>query len=425
MIIEKIRQIWKIRDLRNSILVLLAMLVVFRIGSHIPVPGVDLANLKDFFKSNEVLGLISIFSGGSMATFSIVALGVGPYITSSIIFQLLAMVIPKLEEIQKDGPSGQAKISQWTRMLTVPLAALQSYSMIHLLRTSQRQIIGDLSVLDLVTTIVIMTAGTVFLMWLGELITERKIGNGISILIFANIVDRIPQALQQAIVTFDPTKIAIWVAFIAIAIATIAGVVFVTEGQRNLPVVYAKRLRGGRMMGGVETHLPLRVNMAGVIPIIFAISIVLFPPMIAQFFIHAKTAWVSSIANFVIVASQNQWLYALTYFGLVFAFTYFYTAVVFHPDRVAENLQKQGGFIPGIRPGQPTVDYIQKTVNRIMPFGAFFLASIAVLPLALQGFTDTQFLVIGGTGLLIVVAVVLEMVNQVRAQLVMREYESI
>ena len=425
MIIEKIRQIWKIRDLRNSILVLLAMLVVFRIGSHIPVPGVDLANLKDFFKSNEVLGLISIFSGGSMATFSIVALGVGPYITSSIIFQLLAMVIPKLEEIQKDGPSGQAKISQWTRMLTVPLAALQSYSMIHLLRTSQRQIIGDLSVLDLVTTIVIMTAGTVFLMWLGELITERKIGNGISILIFANIVDRIPQALQQAIVTFDPTKIAIWVAFIAIAIATIAGVVFVTEGQRNLPVVYAKRLRGGRMMGGVETHLPLRVNMAGVIPIIFAISIVLFPPMIAQFFVHAKTAWVSSIANFVIVASQNQWLYALTYFGLVFAFTYFYTAVVFHPDRVAENLQKQGGFIPGIRPGQPTVDYIQKTVNRIMPFGAFFLASIAVLPLALQGFTDTQFLVIGGTGLLIVVAVVLEMVNQVRAQLVMREYESI
>lgn len=423
--IDKIRQLWKIRDLRNAILFLMAMMVAYRIGAHIPIPGADLENLKAFFDSQDILGLISVFSGGSMATFSIVALGVGPYITSSIIFQLLAMVIPRLEEIQKDGPSGQQKINTWTRLLTVPLAALQSFSMITLLRSSQLQIIGDLSVIQYISIITTMTAGSIFLMWIGELITEKNIGNGISLLIFANIVERIPQIIQQAIVTFDASQVALWGAFLAIAIATVAGVVFVTEGQRNLPVVYAKRLRGGRMYGGVETHLPIRVNIAGVIPIIFAISIVLFPPMIAQFFIGAHTPWVASFATWVIAASKNQWLYAVTYFGLVFAFTYFYTAVVFHPDRVAENLQKQGGFIPGIRPGQPTVDYIQKTVNRIMPFGAFFLASVAVLPLALQGFTDTQFLAIGGTGLLIVVAVVLEMVNQIRSQMTMREYDAI
>jgi preprotein translocase subunit SecY len=425
MFIDKVRQFWKVRDLRNSVLFLLAMLFIYRVAAHVPIPGVNVEALSDFFASNEVLGLISVFSGGSMATFSIVALGVGPYITSSIIFQLLAMIVPQIEALQKEGESGQAKINTWTRWLTVPLAMLQGYGMIHLLRSSGQGIIGELSIMQYVTTILTMTAGCVFLMWLGELISEKKIGNGISILIFANIVERLPQALQQAIVTYEPSMLIQWGAFALIAIAVIAGVVFITEGQRNLPVVYAKRLRGGRMFGGVETHLPLRVNMAGVIPIIFAISIVLFPPMIAQFFVSANSAWVAKTAEAVIVWSQNQWIYGISYFVLVFAFTYFYTAVVFHPDRVAENLQKQGGFIPGIRPGQPTADFIQKTVNRIMPIGAFFLAGIAVLPLALQGLTETSALVIGGTGLLIVVQVILEMVNQVKAQLTMREYDSI
>ncbi|KPJ85238.1 preprotein translocase subunit SecY, partial [Parcubacteria bacterium SG8_24] len=286
---KTLRQIWKSSDLRNSIGFVVAMLVIFRVAAHIPVPGVNTENLRDFFSSNAVLGMLNVFSGGAMESFSLVALGVGPYITASIIFQLLAMIVPRLEEMQKEGQSGQQRINQYTRISTIPLAMLQSYAIISVLRQSPQGIIGDLSVFNLIVAIASMTAGTIFLMWLGELISEKNIGNGISILIFAGIIAQLPTSLQQAFVTFETSQIINWLIFLLIAIITVAGVVFITEGQRNIPIVYAKRMRGSRLYGGVQTHLPLRVNMAGVIPIIFAISLVLLPPMIGQFFVNAKT----------------------------------------------------------------------------------------------------------------------------------------
>ncbi len=300
---------------------------------------------------------------------------------------------------------------------------LQAYSMIALLQSAGRGILMDLSVFDKVMIVATMTAGTVFLMWIGELISERKIGNGISLLIFAGIVAQLPTSIQQIIVTFDPSQALNLAVMAVLAVITVAGVVFITEGQRNVPIVYAKRMRGAKQFGGSETHLPLRVNMAGVIPIIFAISLVLFPPMIAQFFVNAKTQWIADFAQWTIITFQNQFWYGLIYFALVFFFTYFYTSVVFHPDRVAENLQKQGGFIPGVRPGAATAEHIQGTLNRIIPAGAMFLATIAVLPLVVQNYTGISALAVGGTSLLIVVSVAIEMVNQVDAQLTMREYE--
>ena len=422
---KALRQIWKSPELRNSIMFVIAMLVVFRIASHIPVPGVNAENLKAFFASSQVLGLVNIFSGGSLRNFSVVALGVGPYITASIIFQLLAMIIPRLEEMQKDGEAGQQKINQYTRIATVPLAMLQAYSMIALLRQSQKPIIGALSPLEYVGVLTTMAAGTLLLMWIGELISERKIGNGVSILIFAGIIANLPNAVQQAILTFDPSQIFTLAAYAVIGVLTIAGVVFITEGQRNIPVIYAKSMRGTKQFGGAETYLPLRALMAGVIPIIFAVSIIIFPTMISQLFLHAKTAWVAAAATQTIAILQNQLIYGIAFFLLVFIFTYFYTAVVFHPDQVAENLQKQGGYVPGIRPGRPTAEYLMKTVNRIIPAGGLFLAAIAVLPLVAKYFTNSQSLAIGGTGMLIVVSVVIEIVNQVNAQLMMREYETL
>lgn len=422
--LAKFQQIWKTKELRNNIGFVLAMLVVFRLLAHIPIPGVNTDALRDFFASNEILGLVNVFSGGTMERFSVVALGVGPYITASIIFQLLAMIIPSLEEMQRDGAGGQEKINQYTRLATVPLALLQAFGMITLLTTSGFGIMDSAPTLFQKLMIVLtMTTGTMFLMWIGELISERKIGNGISILIFAGIISQMPTSLQQLIVTFEPTQILNVAIVTLLAIGTVAGIVFITEGQRNIPVVYAKRMRGAKVFGGVETHLPLRVNMAGVIPIIFAISIILFPPMIAQFFINAKTQFLADAARKTIELFQDQFIYGLLYFLLVFGFTYFYTAVVFHPDRVAENLQKQGGFIPGVRPGNATAEFISRTVNRIIPTGALFLATIAVLPLVVQNFSGMPSLVVGGAGLLIVVSVAIEIMTQVNSQLTMKEYD--
>ncbi|MEK7211913.1 MAG: preprotein translocase subunit SecY [Patescibacteria group bacterium] len=421
--LEKLSQIWKTKDLRNNILIVLGMLAIFRFLAHIPIPGVDLVALKKFFQSNQLFGLVNVFSGGTMENFSVVMLGVAPYITASIIFQLLTMIVPKLEELSKEGEYGQKKINMYTRWLTVPLAALQSFAMINLLNQSSRQIFSGLTPFRYLTMILTITGGTILLMWIGELISERKIGNGISLLIFAGIVSSLPQTVQQAIVTFDSSQIFNLAVFAAIALVTIAAVVVITEGQRNVPVSYARQVRGMKMYGGVNTHLPLRVNMAGVIPIIFAISIILFPPMIAQFFIGAKTAWLAAAAQWTVDIFQNSLIYGIMYFVLVVAFTYFYTAVIFHPDKIADNLQKQGGFIPGIRPGRPTAEYLQYVTRRIILAGAIFLGVIAILPLIVQSFTGLQSLVIGGTSLLIVVSVVIETVKQIESQMTMREYE--
>jgi len=419
---SKLLQIWKIKDLRKNILFVLTMLVVFRLAAHIPVPGVNVEALREIFSNNQILGLMNIFSGGGMQNFSIVMMGVAPYITSSIIFQLLGMIIPKLEDMQKEE-SGRQKINMWTRWATVPLAFMQSYGMITLLRRSSYDILGSISNFDLFAMIITISAGTILLMWIGELITEKNIGNGISLLIFAGIVANLPQVLQNVITTYDPSKLPVIIGFLAITIITVVGVVIINEGQRNIPVQYARQVRGNRVHGGTSTHLPLRVNMAGVIPIIFAIAVVMFPPMIAQFFMHAKTTWIVSASEWVIGAFNNQLIYGILYFVLVFAFTYFYTEVVFHPDRIAENLQKQGGFIPGIRPGKNTSDYLGNVTYKIIFVGALFLAVIAVLPLIMRYFTGINSLAIGGTSLLIVVAVVIETVKQIESQLTMREYE--
>lgn len=418
----KFIQIWKAKDLRKNILFVLAMLVVFRFAAHIPIPGVNSEALRELFAGNQILGLLNIFSGGGMQNFSIVMMGIAPYITASIIFQLLAMIIPKLEEMQKEE-AGRQQINMWTRLTTVPLAALQSYSMITLLRRSSYAILGDISKFDLISIIVIITAGTIFLMWIGELISEKKVGNGISLLIFAGIIADLPQSVQQIIITYDPNKLFMLLIFAVIAILTIVGVIILTEGQRNIPVQYARQIRGHRMYGGTSTHLPLRVNMAGVIPIIFAISVVLFPPMIAQFFIYAKTEFIASASKWIIAAFQNQLFYGILYFILVFLFTYFYTEVIFHPTQIAENLQKQGGFIPGIRPGKNTSDYLANITHKIIFIGALSLGVIAILPLIMKYFTGMQSLAIGGTSLLIVVAVIIETVKQIESQLTMREYE--
>ena len=419
---EKIKQIWKIKDLRNRILFVLAMLVIFRFAAHIPIPGVDAQALQDLFASNQILGLINIFSGGSMQNFSIVMMGIAPYITSSIIFQLLGMIIPKIEEMQKDE-SGRQKINTYTRLATVPLAALQSYGMITLLQRSGYQILGNVGFFDLFSMIITITAGTIFLMWIGELISEKQVGNGISLLIFAGIISALPSTLQQLVINFDQSQLYLLLGFAVITIITIVGVIIINEGQRKIPVQYAKQIRGNRAYGGTSTHLPLRVNMAGVIPIIFAISVLLFPSMIAQFFISAETAWIANAAQWVIDIFENQLVYGVSYFLLVFGFTYFYTEVIFHPDQISENLQKQGGFIPGIRPGKQTAEYLSNTTHKIIFVGALFLGTIAILPLIMRAFTGIQSLAIGGTSLLIVVSVIIETVKQVESQLTMREYE--
>ncbi|MFA5155348.1 MAG: preprotein translocase subunit SecY [Patescibacteria group bacterium] len=421
---DKLEQIWKAKDLRNNILFVLVMLVIFRLVAHIPVPGVNTVALKNLFASNQILGLLNLFSGGGMENFSLVMMGVAPYITSSIIFQLLGMIVPSIEEMQKEE-AGRQKINSWTRWLTVPLALFQAYGMITLLRRGSAGILGEISPFDFGVMLITITAGSIFLMWLGELITEKKVGNGISLLIFAGIVASLPTTIQRLFVTFDQTQLFMLIGFVAIGLITVVGVVIINEGQRNIPVQYARQVRGNRTFGGTSTHLPLRVNMAGVIPIIFAISVVLFPSMIAQFLIHAKTAWIAGAAESTIVLFNNQLFYGVVYFILVFAFTYFYTEVIFHPTQVAENLQKQGGFIPGIRPGKTTSDYLASTTHRITLVGALFLGLIAVLPLVMRYFTGIDALSVGGTSLLIVVAVVIETVKQIESQLTMREYDGL
>ncbi len=421
---DKLTQIWKAGDLRNNILYVLAMLVIFRLAAHIPVPGVDTIALKNLFASNQVLGLMNLFSGGGMENFSIVMMGVAPYITSSIIFQLLGMIVPAIEEMQKEE-SGRQKINMWTRWLTVPLALFQSYGMITLLRRGSAGLLGNINAFDLSVILLTITAGSIFLMWIGELITEKKVGNGISLLIFAGIVAGLPKIIQQILVTFDQTQLFTLIGFVLVGLITVVGVVIINEGQRNIPVQYARQIRGNRAFGGTSTHLPLRVNMAGVIPIIFAISVVLFPSMISQFLIHAKTAWIANAATATISLFNNQLFYGIIYFILVFAFTYFYTEVIFHPTQIAENLQKQGGFIPGIRPGKHTSDYLSNTTHRIILVGALFLGLIAVLPLIMRYFTGIQSLAVGGTSLLIVVSVVIETVKQIESQLTMREYDGL
>ncbi|HOX96959.1 MAG TPA: preprotein translocase subunit SecY [bacterium] len=422
---DKLKRIWKLKDLRNSILFVLGMLVVYRFAAHIPIPGINFENLNSLLNSNQALGFLDLFSGGGIRNFSIMMLGVAPYITASIIVQLLTMIVPKLEALSKEGEYGRKKINSYTRWLTIPLAVVQTFSMISVLRNSPYQVIDNMSSWSMFLAVIAITSGTVFLMWLGELISEKKIGNGISLLIFVGIVSALPGTIQSLIINFDKSQILNLVLFGIIAIATVVGVVFITQGQRNIPISYTRHMSGSKVYGGVNTHLPLRVNQAGVIPIIFAIAMMMFPPMIASLFINAKTAWIASFATSVNNLWSNQIFYTAMYFILVIAFTYFYTSVIFHPDKISDNLQKQGGFIPGIRPGRETANYLHYVSNRILLLGAVFLGLIAVLPFLIQVFFSMGNVSLGGTSLLIVVSVVIEIIKQIQAQLVMRDYDQV
>ena len=419
---EKIKLIFKIKELRNKIFFFLAILVVFRIAANIPVPGIDIEKLKSFFEGNQLFGLINIFTGGAMSNFSIIMLGLGPYITATIILQLLTMIFPKLKEMyHESGPEGRRKFNQFGRMLTVPLAALQAYSMIILLKN--QQVISNIAPFSFLTAIIVITGGAVFLMWLGELISEKGIGNGVSLLIFAGIIARFPVSIRQTLLTYNPSQIPSYITFIIVAIIVITSIVIITEGQRKIPIAYAKRIRGRRIYGGVSTHLPLRVNQAGVIPIIFALSIMLFPGMIANFLSQVNNPFIANFARGFANLFQNQLFYGVLYFILVILFTYFYTAVTFDPKAVADNIQKQGGFVPGIRPGPNTAAFFHKILNRITLVGAIFLGLVAVLPIVVRGATGITTMTIGGTAILIVVSVVLETMKQVESQLTMRDYE--
>lgn len=420
---QKVSQIFKVRELRNKILFVLGVLVVFRLAANIPVPGIDVEKLRSFFEGNQLLGLLNIFTGGALSNLSIAMLGLSPYITAIIIMQLLTMIFPSLEAIYKEeGEAGKQRFNQYSRLLTIPLSILQSYGMITILRT--QGIIGYLSIYELAATMTIITAGSVLLMWLGELISEKGIGNGISILIFAGIVAGFPSSFSQTFAVWDPAKIPTYIGFVAIALIVIVGVVLITEGRRNIPVSYAKRVRGNKMYGGVSTYLPLNINPAGVIPIIFALSIMLFPGLVGSFFVNSSHHWLAAAGKFFKDSFQQTGVvYSIVYFLLVILFTFFYTAVTFDPKNIATNLQKMGGFVPGIRPGRATADFLSHILNRVLLFGAIFLGLIAIMPHIVQGATGITTFTVGGTGILIVVSVVLETIRQVESQLVMRDYE--
>jgi len=421
---QKIIQIFKIRDLRKKIIFVLAVFAVFRLMANIPMPGVNADNLRRFFEQFQMFGLLNVFTGGALDRFSIVMLGLGPYITAVIILQLLTMIFPQLEKMYKEeGEAGRQKFNQYGRILTVPLAVLQGYGMLALFQ--RQNVISHLSPIALLTSLSTIAAGTVLLMWLGELITEKGIGNGVSLLIFAGIIARFPNDIRQMIITWDPARIPSYLLFFAMSLLIIAGVVLINEARRNIPISYAKRVRGMKMYGGVSTYLPMNVNPAGVMPIIFALSILLFPGMIANF-LAGSGGMLGAIAKSTADFLQNSWVHGTLYFLLVALFTYFYTAVTFDPKAISENLQKMGGFVPGIRPGESTANFIHYILNRVLLIGALFLGAIAVMPSIVGGITGVMVFgfLIGGTSLLIVVAVILETVQQINAQLQMREYET-
>jgi len=425
---QKVIQVFKIRDLRNKILFVLAILAIIRIMANIPIPGIDKEKVQEIFEGFQLLGLMNVFTGGALERLSIIMLGVGPYITGTIILQLLTMIFPQLEEMSKEGgDEGKRKFEQYGRILTIPLAILQAFAMITLF--SKQGVIGEMSPLATASAIATVTAGSVFLMWLGELITEKGIGNGVSLLIFAGIMADFPRNIGQLIASYqDPTiNLPLYsiLLFFGASLLIIAGVTVVNESRRNIPVSYAKRVRGRSVYGGASTYLPLSINPAGVIPIIFALSILTFPSMVANF-LTGSEGYMGIMADKVIEFFNNPWLYGITYFILIFVFTFFYTLITFEPDSVASNLKKMGGFIPGIRPGESTSKYLNYVLNRILPIGALFLASIALMPSIIQGLTNiTVFsFLIGGTSIIIIVSVVLETIKQIQSQLEMRDYDT-
>jgi len=432
-----LRQLYTNKDLRKRILIVLGILAIYAVLTNVPVPVPDTNKLQNFllklFQSSPLLGFANLFTGGAMSRFSIILMGLGPYINASIIIQLLTQVVPKLNELQKEGESGRAKINHYTRLLTVPLAIIQSIAMVAFVRTLSVQVggvdvIGSPTIAQWVLMISSIVAGSLLLTWLGELITEYGIGNGISILILAGIVASLPGTVIQqfGLAQADSTKLIGLIALAAIAFVAIVFVVYLNEGQRNIPISYARRTTAIAAGSSVDTHLPLRVISAGVVPIIFALAFLSVPAFLGQLFSNASSSWVANTATTLSRWFQpTSWIYAITYFLLVFSFTFFYTGIIFRPSEVAENLQKQGGFIPGVRPGTETVKYLKTIINRITLVGAFSLGILALFPFVLQRFmsNSSALVSIGGTGLLIIVAVVIETMKQVESKALMATYE--
>ncbi len=417
----KISLLLKDSTLRNRLLFVLGSLAIFRALASIPIPGINAQALQQFFSNNQFFGLLNLFSGGGLSNLSIVLLGVGPYITASIILQLLTMMIPSLKQLyQEEGEAGRQKFAQYTRFLTLPIAVVQGISFLLILQ--REGIMQTLNAFQFGVNLLVVVAGSLLLMWLGELVSEFGLGNGVSVLIFAGIVARLPRDISQAAFSFTASQIPVYLAFLAATFAIVWAVVVVTEAERPVPVTYAKRVRGMKTYGGTTTFLPLRLNQAGVIPIIFALSLLLIPQMVATFFTTSHIHFVAAAATVVLHGLQNLGIYGSIYFALVFLFTYFYTAVTFDPKQISENLQKNGAFIPGVRPGNSTTEYLGRIITRITFVGALFLGVIAVLPIAMQSLTGIQSLTLGGTALLIVVSVILDLARRIDAQISLREY---
>lgn len=422
--IDAVRNAMRLPDLRNKILFTLFILVIYRLAAHIPVPNVDATALKQVFGSNQLLGMLDLFSGGALSNFSVVAMGVYPMITAQIIMQLATGIIPQLEQMLKEGgDAGRARINQWTHLLTLPLAALQGFAQAVVLTQSNPPVLKNFGFnvdpLGTLAVIITLTGGTIFAIWLGELISEQGIGSGISIIIFSGIVAGIPQRIGQMLQT-NPINL---IFFLALTTITIVGIIYIQEGNRRIPVQYGKQIRGTKMYGGQSTHIPLRVNSSGMIPLIFAISILIFPGVLASPF-AAPAGQPENIANWVVNAfNQSNAVYWIVYFIMVIGFTYFYTDVIFRQQNIPEMLQKQGGFIPGIRPGKRTEEYLNGVLQRITLVGAIFLGTVAVLPFLVRDVTETTTMLITSTGMLIIVGVVLDTMKQLQAQLLMRHYE--
>lgn len=413
--------LFKDRDLKKRVLLIILFLFIFRITANIPLPGVDLERVKNLLQANQFLGLLNVFTGNTLANFSIALLGLGPYITAIIIMQLLTLVYPKLKEMYyEEGEAGRAKFNQYARIITIPLAVIQSFGFLKFLE-AQNLIIFS-SYFDIFRDVILVTTGTIFLMWLGELITEQKLANGISLLIFSGIVAQGPQFFQQAIINFSFDKLNNYLILIFISLFITASIAYINEAERRIPLNFSKRVRGTKLYGGVSTYLPIKINQAGVIPIIFAISVLLFPQTLFQFLSAAGITFFSTLAQDINRFFQNQLIFSLLYFILVFGFTYFYTSITFEPNELALNFQRSGAFIPGIRPGKETAQYFKNIVNRINLFGGIFLGLIAILPYITQVVTGLSFVGIGGTSILIVVSVAIETIKKIESEVGSRQY---
>lgn len=420
--LNKIQAIFSNPKLKNKLLFTLAIFALTRILAHVPVPAVDISQLKFLFASNQFLNFLNIFSGGTLARLSVVAVGINPYITASIIMQLLGMVIPKIKEMQKEGEASRAKLNQYMRIGSVPIAIVQAISVIALLN-SQNLLVGA-SVTNMIVVIATLVAGAMVMMWLGEIINERGIGNGISMILLAGIVSQIPSSLASVVTLLDTIDLTSLIVIIALLIGVIWTVVFMNEAVRKVKIQYAKRIRGGKQYGGQQTHLPIKVNVAGVMPIIFAVSLMMLPSFLGRLLLLAKNDFLIGLGEGITVHfSQTSPAYLISYFVLVFVFSYFSAIIFFNAGDISDELKKSGAFIPGIRPGSPTKKFLEFVVTRITFAGALFLASIAVLPTIAQMMTGIQSLAVGGTSILIVVSVILETSKQINSQLLSENYE--